>query len=69
MRVWLKTIRCEQGRTQRDVADAAGIRQAAYCNIENGRRRPRPDVAKRIGRSLSFSWTRFYDEEEDGRVV
>ncbi|WP_063037705.1 helix-turn-helix domain-containing protein [Nocardia pseudovaccinii] len=35
---WLKALRLEQGLKQKDVAQAAGLTNAALSNIENGRR-------------------------------
>ena len=32
----LKRMRCETGRTQKDVADYMGISQAAYSRLEKG---------------------------------
>lgn len=59
----LKRIRIEKGVTLRQVADAANISESMYCLIENGKRRPSPDVAKRIGSYLGFDWTQFYDDK------
>ena len=59
----LREIRRGQQFSQKSVANAAGISRAAYANIENGKRRPSPKVAKRIGGFLGFDWTRFYDDE------
>ena len=36
----LEVIRANKGLTQETVAKAAGISRPAYCNIENGIRRP-----------------------------
>lgn len=35
---WLKALRLEQGRKQKDVAQSAGLTNATLSNIENGRR-------------------------------
>lgn len=59
---WLKTVRQEKGLTGAEVAEAAGITQQFYNFIENGRRRPSVDVAKRIAAVLGFEWTRFFEE-------
>lgn len=61
---WLKEIRANDGRTQEQVADEAGITRGAYCNIETGDRRPSVEVAKRIAGVLGFEWTRFYEESK-----
>lgn len=59
---WLKEIRMKQEKTQDWVADEAGISRGAYCNIENGERRPSVEVAKRIAGVLGFDWTKFYED-------
>ena len=58
----LKELRIKKDVTMRQVADCAGITESMYCLIENGKRRPSPEVAKRIGDFLDFDWTRFYDD-------
>lgn len=58
----LRELRIRKDVTMRQVADQAGISESMYCLIENGKRRPSPDVAKRIGGFLDFDWTRFYDD-------
>lgn len=63
----LRSIRIEKKVTMRQVADAASISESMYCQIENGKRRPSPDVAKRIGAYLGFSWTMFYDDKPINR--
>ena len=58
----LRELRIKKDVTLRQVADVAGISESMYCLIENGKRRPSPDVAKRIAKYLDFDWTRFYDD-------
>lgn len=55
---WLKEIRDQKNKTQSEISDACQISQVAYSYIENGRRRPSVDVAKRIAAALEFDWTR-----------
>ena len=62
---WLKTARTKKGLSGATVARYAQISRSAYCNIENGKRRPSVDVAKKIAGVLDFSWTRFYEEERE----
>ena len=50
--------------SQREVADQIGIKPPSYCNIENGKRRPTVETAKRIGAVLGFDWTRLFEDEE-----
>lgn len=59
----LKELRIKKDVTMRQVADQAGISESMYCLIESGKRRPSPEVAKRIGSYLGFDWTKFYDDK------
>ena len=63
MRVWLKDIRLAKHFTQSCLAQIVHISQNSYCNIENGKRRPSPEVAQRIASVLGFDWTLFYQDE------
>ena len=69
MRKWLAEIRKEQHMSQQAVADAAGISQSYYANIETGIRGKPLGVpfAKAIAGVLGFDWTVFYDNEEEKR--
>ena len=58
----LAELRSKKHMSQQSVADVIGITRAAYANIESGKRRPSPKIAKRIGSLLGFDWTRFYDD-------
>ncbi len=60
----IKESRCEKGLTCQHVATQVGISRSAYSNIENGKRRPSVDTAKKIAAVLGFDWTRFFDEDE-----
>lgn len=42
--------------TQSQVATLAGLHQAAYCNIENGKRKPSVALAKKIAVVLGIDW-------------
>lgn len=59
---WLKEVRKGKEMTGAEVAEAVGVTQQFYNFIENGRRRPSVDVAKRIAAVLGFEWTRFFEE-------
>ncbi|MEA4920656.1 MAG: helix-turn-helix transcriptional regulator [Clostridiaceae bacterium] len=61
---WLKELRNDEKLTAEDVAIAAGITRSGYTNIENGKRRPSVEAAKKIAAVLGFSWTRFFESEE-----
>ncbi len=63
MRKWLIDIR--NGRTQAQIAKAAGITQQMYSFIELGERRPSVEVAKKIASVLGFNWIRFFEDEDD----
>ena len=60
-RDWLIKYREKKGLSQSDVAKQTEITQQMYSYIENGTRRPRPELAKKIADILNFSWTRFYE--------
>jgi putative transcriptional regulator len=66
MRVWLKKIRENKGMTQRDLSLKLDISESYYSLIENGERRPSPEVAQKIAAFLGgFEWTRFFSKEKD----
>lgn len=65
LRIWLKNIRKGLHMTQRTVADLAGIRRPYYTFIENGNRRPSPQVAQKIAQVLDFDWTRFFTDNSN----
>ena len=56
----LEAMRTKKGMTQEAVATEAKISRSAYCNIENGVRRPSPEVAQRIAKAPGFDWTVFF---------
>lgn len=64
MRAWLVTKRKEKGLTQLRVANAAGISQSYYAEIESGVRGValKVSVAKAIANVLGFDWQLFYEE-------
>lgn len=66
MRNWLIDLRGK--KTQQLIADQCGISQNFYSWIEQGKRTPSVDVAKKIAAVLGFEWTRFYDEPGDKAV-
>ena len=59
----LKKIRMEALYSQKEFAQVIGISQNHYSNIENGVRRPSPEVAKRIADVLGFGseWYRLLE--------
>ena len=60
MREWLKKIREDSNRTQREIASAASISQSYYEKIESGDRGVPVSTAKRIAKALGFEWQKFY---------
>lgn len=62
---WLKDVRTEKGMSGEAVAKIAKISRSAYCNIENGKRRPSVYAAKRIADALDFEWTLFFDPPDE----
>lgn len=60
MREWLKKIRKDSNRTQREIASAASISQSYYEKIESGDRSVPVSTAKRIANALGFEWQKFY---------
>lgn len=61
MNVWLKNIREEKNLTQQSLAKRIGISRQMVNSIENGTRRPSPEVAKKIAKILGFEWTKFFE--------
>lgn len=65
----IKEARIKLGISQKEAADMVNVSQPAYSNIENGRRRPSPEVAQRIAKVLGFDWTLFFvDTEPDEKA-
>ena len=64
-RDWLVERRKQKGMSQSKVADLAGISQASYWEFENGKSKPKPETAQRIGAALGFPWTDFYTQKSD----
>ena len=65
--MFLKSYRRNLGLTQEFVSKKAEISRAGYSMIETGRRRPSPDVAKRIATVLGFpdEWYRLLESNPD----
>lgn len=47
----------------REVSAKASISESMYSLIENGKRRPSVEAAKRIAAVLGFDWTKFYQDK------
>lgn len=61
-RVWLISYREKKGISQSEVARQIGITQQMYNFIENNKRSPSVEIAKKIADVLNFSWTKFYED-------
>ncbi|MEY8844062.1 helix-turn-helix transcriptional regulator [Bacillus safensis] len=59
-RKWLSNMRKDLGKTQEEVANAAGIKRPYYSQIELGSRSPSVGVAKRLSKILGCDWTLFF---------
>ena len=59
-RDWLINIRRKSGLTQVEISKLIDVTYQMYGYIENGKRRPSPDLAQKIGKVLNFDWTKFY---------
>ena len=44
------------------VAKQIGVSQQMYNYIENNKRNPSTNLAKKIADVLNFSWTKFYED-------
>lgn len=62
-RDWLIKLRQNRKLEQQDVSELIGVTQQFYNYIENGKRRPSPDVAIKIGNVLNFDWRLFYEKK------
>lgn len=60
-RHWLEKILQDLQITHQEAADKAGIERSYFTQIVNGSRRPSPDVAQKIGTTLGFDWTYFFN--------
>jgi len=62
-REWLIQMRKESGMCFKEIAKELDITTQAYWYIENGNRRPSPELAQKIGELFKFDWTKFFDKE------
>ena len=61
-RTWLKKYRNELGYSTIQVAKLVDITQQFYWYIENGQRRPSPQLAQKIAKLLGFDWKLFFED-------
>lgn len=50
----LKAWRRRRALSQKDLADAAGVRRATIAEIESGRRAPRPSTIRKLAGALEL---------------
>lgn len=60
MRDFLITNRLQLGMSQKKVAEKTGISRVFYSQLENGKRNPSVQVAKKIAAELHFDWNIFF---------
>lgn len=58
----MREKRKEKGLTQKDLAGRVGVSQRMLSFIENGERKPTPDVAERIARELDWTHEQMWAE-------
>jgi len=65
MREYMRQLRKKQGLTQKQIADAIGIGQAYYCQIENGWRgcHIRFDTFYKLANVLGADFNEFFKSE------
>ena len=68
MKTDMKAKRKEQKLTQSELGQICGIAQRTVAAYEAGQRRPSPEVARKIARTLGFPWTDFFEGDEDERT-
>lgn len=62
-RDWLLEKRVERNLGRQEVAKLIGTSTQFYSYIENGKRRPSPEIAMKIAKVLKFDWTLFYKKK------
>ena len=63
-REWFVNLRNKKKLTQEKLAKLCETTQITISHIENGDRRPSPELAQKLAKILKFKWTRFYEEGE-----
>ncbi len=54
----LRSAREQIDLSTRQIAAAVGISQSQYCRVENGKRKPSPDLANRLAQYFGNAVTR-----------
>lgn len=66
-RDWLIKKRNQRGLSQLEVAKIVDVTQQFYAYIENGTRRPGPEIAQKIADVLDFDWTLFFPKKKKSK--
>ena len=56
----IKKARLDKNLTLRQVAERAGVSESMVCLIEQEKRRPSVEVAKKLAAVLCIDWTLFF---------
>nr|WP_077616856.1 helix-turn-helix transcriptional regulator [Caenibacillus caldisaponilyticus] len=59
-RIWLLNARKRKNFTHADVAKRINVKRQYYGMIENGKRTPSVNIAKKIADVLDVDWTLFF---------
>ena len=59
-RQWLIDLREKANLTRMQTGYHCDVHVTYIAKIEDGERRPSPEVAQKLGKLLGFDWTRFY---------
>jgi transcriptional regulator with XRE-family HTH domain len=62
-REWLVKILKKRNLTHQEAADKIGVDRSYLTQIINGKRRPSPKVAQKMGKILRFDWTIFFKDD------
>lgn len=62
----LKIEREKKNMTQEQLASKVGIERQAISAFERGITKPNVQNAKKIAAVLSFDWSEFYNDEDNG---
>ena len=65
-REWLAELRNKKELNHEQVAKLAEIERSTYTKVENGNSCS-VTVAKKIGKTLGFNWTKIFDHVGDER--
>ncbi len=63
-REWLKELRELQEYSINGIAREVDVTPQFYWYIENGKRRPSPELAQKIAKLLGFDWKLFYEDKQ-----